>query len=282
LRYTQDIIFCFDGDRAGQQAAWKALTINLPILRDDIQIRFLFLPEKEDPDSLVRTIGKDVFEKKLQEAKPLSAVFFESLEQQFPLKSLDAKVRFAHEAMQLINTMPNGIFRQLMSQQLTDRCHLSMDEINRLGSSTQAASETTLSRKTRILSPAQFASALLLHYPHLAQKIDDASANNANQKSLLIRLIAHFRQHPEITTGELLTQWDNPEERQTIAKLAAYQLPIPETGVEAEFLGAIARLKERRTKQQLQQLINKAKSVELNLEEKQQLQSLLRNKVDQL
>jgi len=281
LRYTQDVIFCFDGDRAGQQAAWKALTINLPILRDDIQIRFLFLPEKEDPDSLVRTIGKDAFEKKLQEAKPLSAVFFESLEQQFPLKSLDAKARFAHEALQLIDTMPNGIFRQLMSQQLTDRCHLSMDEINRLGSSTQTASETTPTRETRVLSPAQLASALLLQHPQLAQKIDDASTNSANQKSLLIRLIAHFRQHPEITTGELLTQWDNTDERQTIAKLAAYQLPIPKAGVEAEFLGAIARLKERRAKQQLQALINKAKTTDLTTEEKQQLKSLLHDKVDQ-
>ncbi|EKD77123.1 MAG: DNA primase, partial [uncultured bacterium] len=74
LRYTSDIIFCFDGDNAGQKAAWKALTFSLPLLRDGLNIRFLFLPQTEDPDSCVRKIGKDAFEKLIDNATDLPTV----------------------------------------------------------------------------------------------------------------------------------------------------------------------------------------------------------------
>jgi len=286
LRYTEEIIFCFDGDRAGQQAAWKALTINLPILRDGIHIRFLFLPKDEDPDSLVRTIGKDAFEKRIQQAQSLSTVLFESLEQQIPLDSPDAKARFAHRALQLINTMPMGIFRQLMSQQLADRCHLPVDKLERLAftpseAPRRPASKRPTSQQGRVLAPAQLASTLLILYPYLAEKVTNLAVLemvDAPGKSMLLQLIQCLKKRPDITTGQLLAEWENPEERQSIAKLAAHPLPISEDGVEAEFLGAIARLEERHTYQRLQQLINKAKSTDLSPTEKQQLQSLLANK----
>lgn len=283
-RYTNEIIFCFDGDRAGQQAAWKALTINLPTLRDDMHIRFLFLPEGEDPDTLIRKIGKKAFEDRIQQAQSLSTVFFESLEQQNPPHSLDAKAQFANQAMQLLNTMRKGIFHQLMSQQLADRLHLSIDELDN-ALPTESSNEPTIPAFSDniLLSPAQLASALLLQHPQLAEKTDNLMALKtvkAPGKSLLIQLIQHFKKQPDITTGKLLAQWSSPEEKAWIAKLAAYQFPIPESGIEAEFLGAISRLKEHYTKQQLQQLISKAKLTELSPVEKQQLQALLIHKVD--
>ncbi len=282
LRYTDEIIFCFDGDRAGQQAAWKALTINLPILRDGIHIRFLFLPKNEDPDSYIRTIGKEAFEERIQQAQSLSTVFFESLEQQFPLNSLDAKARFAIQAIQLLNTMPLGIFHQLMSQQLADRCHLPIEELDKLITAQSNGPITPTSSNSLLLAPAQLASALLLQYPNLVDKISDLTALQtveAPGKSMLIQLIQHFKKQPDLTTGKLLAQWDNAEEKQWIAKLAAHQLPIPEEGVEAEFLGAIARLEERYARQRRQQLIDKAKTTALSPAEKQQLQSLLTDKL---
>lgn len=285
LRYTNEIIFCFDGDNAGRQAAWKALTINLSALRDDIQIRFLFLPKGEDPDTLVRSIGKEAFEKLIRTAPSLSEVFFETLQIQIPPNSLDAKARFANKALQMINTMPKGIFRQLMTQQLADRCHISIDKLSHFSAPAQKSpTPKSKPRQGRALVPAQLASALLLQSPSLASKItnlEPLKLVDAPGKHMLIQLIQALKDQPNLTTGALLAQWDNSEEKEQIAQLAAHELPIPETGIEEEFLGAIARLEERHTEQQLQQLINKAKASGLTPNEKQALQALLANKTVQ-
>ncbi|MEO8343187.1 MAG: DNA primase, partial [Gallionella sp.] len=73
LRLTEHIVFCFDGDKAGQRAAWRALENALPYLQDGKRISFLFLPVEHDPDSFIREFGKAVFEQRMQEAMPLSA-----------------------------------------------------------------------------------------------------------------------------------------------------------------------------------------------------------------
>ncbi len=104
LRYAQNLTFCFDGDRAGRQAAWKALTIALPLLREGIHISFLFLPEKEDPDSLVRKIGSEAFSRLLDESLPLSDVFFRELKSQAPLNSPADKAQLGQQAALHLNT----------------------------------------------------------------------------------------------------------------------------------------------------------------------------------
>src|SRR6056297_2934377 len=72
FRATSLVVFCFDGDAAGRRAAWKGLEAALPVMRSDREVRFLFLPEGEDPDSLVRSDGAERFEQRLEKAAPLS------------------------------------------------------------------------------------------------------------------------------------------------------------------------------------------------------------------
>ena len=79
LRYTPNLLFCFDGDRAGQDAAWKALQQILPVYADNIDIRFAFMPQGDDPDSYVRERGAEAFSAFLKEASTLSAYFFRKL-----------------------------------------------------------------------------------------------------------------------------------------------------------------------------------------------------------
>lgn len=132
LRYVNHVTFCFDGDRAGRQAAWKALTIALPLLRDGIHISFLFLPEAEDPDSLVRKIGADAFLQRLAQAVPLPEVFFKELKAQAPLDSPADKAHYGQQAAQYLNAMPHGLFRQLMYDQLAKELQIESQALTTL------------------------------------------------------------------------------------------------------------------------------------------------------
>ena len=121
FRAAPDVVFCFDGDRAGRAAAWKALESALPRLRDGRQAYFLFLPDGEDPDSLVRKEGKEGFEKRIKEAMPLSDYFFNELSHDVEMGSLDGRARLAERARPLIAKLPDGAFRDLMAQELEKR-----------------------------------------------------------------------------------------------------------------------------------------------------------------
>ncbi|HUW53350.1 MAG TPA: DNA primase, partial [Rhodanobacter sp.] len=121
FRAAPDVVFCFDGDRAGRAAAWKALESALPRLRDGRQAYFLFLPDGEDPDSLVRKEGKPGFEQRIKEAMPLSDYFFGELSHDVDMGSLDGRARLAERARPLLAKLPDGAFRDLMAQELEKR-----------------------------------------------------------------------------------------------------------------------------------------------------------------
>jgi len=277
LRYTNELVFCFDGDSAGKQAAWKALTIALSLLRDDIQIRFLFLPENEDPDSLVQKIGKAEFESRIQNADSLSEVFFETLAQQFPITSMDAKAQYAYQALQYINSMPKGIFYQLMQKELAKRLTMSEHDLKRFEN--QPVNKKRVNKK--ILNPAQLACALLLQQPQLATLVDEPKFLDnieIDGKSMLLYLWQQFQSNPELTTGKLLGLSLTNEQKQRIAEMAAIEFPLDSKGFETEFQGVLQRLNELYIKNQVEYLIQKAKTTGLSDQEKQTLQSLLAQK----
>ena len=118
FRYTAEVIFCFDGDNAGRQAARRALETCLAAMTDGRSARFLFLPEGEDPDTLVRKLGADDFNKLLAGAQPLSEFLFHALGESLNLATVDGKARLSKLAAPLINRIPEGVYRQLMLKQL--------------------------------------------------------------------------------------------------------------------------------------------------------------------
>ena len=118
FRQVSEVIFCFDGDQAGRQAASRALDNALPLMEDGRQIRFLFLPEGEDPDSLVRSEGKDAFEQRLDSAQPLTDYFFDSIARNINTGALDGKARLAKLALDKMQAMPRGLLYQMMVDQL--------------------------------------------------------------------------------------------------------------------------------------------------------------------
>lgn len=119
-RQVSEIVFCFDGDAAGRRAAWRALESALPALRDGRQARFLFLPEGEDPDTLIRVEGKELFEDRMKRATPLGEFLFDHLKDEIDTSSLEGKARLAKAAQPLIALLPQGVLRQLMTQRLSE------------------------------------------------------------------------------------------------------------------------------------------------------------------
>lgn len=132
FRYTSEIVFCFDGDNAGRKAAKRALENALPTMSDGRQVRFLFLPEGQDPDTLVRQIGQERFEAQIESATPLETFFFESVAEGIDLRTMEGRARMSKLAAPLLYQLPEGIFRELMFNSLAQRTGLSMDVLQEL------------------------------------------------------------------------------------------------------------------------------------------------------
>ncbi|MDH5750745.1 MAG: DNA primase, partial [Rhodospirillales bacterium] len=118
FRAADEVVYCFDGDRAGRKAAWRALEATLPRLREGRQARFLFLPEGEDPDSLVRGQGRAAFESMLASAQPLSEYFFDHFTQAVDMSSIDGRARLVGLAKPYLEQIPQGVFRDMMFSRL--------------------------------------------------------------------------------------------------------------------------------------------------------------------
>jgi len=133
FRLVPSVLFCFDGDQAGRKAAWRALEATLPNLQDGRRARFLFLPEGEDPDSLVRSEGPEAFLARLeQQARPLADYFFQQLTEEADPRTLEGKAHLATLAAPLIEKIPGANLRALMRQRLGEITGLPSDGPARL------------------------------------------------------------------------------------------------------------------------------------------------------
>lgn len=132
FKVVPEIIFCFDGDNAGRTAAKRAMETTLPALKDGLQARFLFLPDGEDPDTLVRKEGKQAFEKRLDGSKHLPEFLFEQLKEQVDFDSLDGKARLGQLAAPLIAKLPKGMLKELMQQKLSQETGIKEEKLAEL------------------------------------------------------------------------------------------------------------------------------------------------------
>ena len=255
LRYTREIIYCFDGDDAGRHAAWRALISSLPIMREGIHIRFLFLPQGEDPDSLIQKIGRDTFESKIQQASSLSDVFFSHLEQKIPIRSLDDKATFAKQALEYLSLMPKGLFYQLLRETLAKRLAINLKELENLSISSIAV-PTIISK--RVPSLAHHALSILAQVPSLINLIQDMKIPDSKDLEIqfLAKMITFLKKHPIVTTGELLAFC--PESRRHfLAQLATYKMGLSEDNLAIELKDAILRLSEQHEKEKYFQALIK-------------------------
>ncbi|MDY0069167.1 MAG: DNA primase [Porticoccaceae bacterium] len=170
FRYTAEVIFCFDGDNAGRQAARRALETCLPAMTDGRSARFLFLPEGEDPDTLVRKLGAEGFTRLLADAQPLSEFLFHTLGESLNLATVDGKARLSKLAAPLIHRIPEGVYRQLMLKQLARLTDMDLEALKAIISEPEPAAETVAEGAENPAPPAEEQTDEYADYAHLADR----------------------------------------------------------------------------------------------------------------
>ncbi len=277
FRAAPDVYFCFDGDRAGRSAAWRALESVLPRMRDGRQAFFLFLPEGEDPDTLVRKEDREGFEARLKQAMPLSEYFYAYLSHDVNVATLDGRARLAEHAKPLLAKLPDGAFRDLMFAELEKRTGVQAAPVANLARSRGPTPSANAPRRTLVRS----AIAMLLGDPALAEQVETPYAFAALDKPgvpLLIELLDTARARPGINTALLLERFAERPESNALQKLALTEFPGEPEALGAEFTDAMHKLAEQTTQQRLDALIRKQSGGVLGDAEKQELRELLARK----
>lgn len=292
FKHTQQLVFCFDGDLAGQKASWKACELCLTLMHDGRQVSFLCLPDKEDPDSYLQAHGAKAMHNLLQEAAvPISDYFFAECANQYNIEQIAGRAAFAHAAQQIIAKCPEGIFKSLMYQKLSQIVALPAEQLKAPAQqSTPTPKRDTVrtasvSRQQTVTPPIQRAIALLLQYPHIALDFEPKAFFTGLEMPasegwvLLETLIACIKQHPKnMSTGALLQHFHDHPRINWLATLAANDLLIPESGAKNEWIATLGTYHRQWTHRRIDQLINKSKGGGLDSEEKKQLQRLIQAK----
>ncbi|HEY2344654.1 MAG TPA: DNA primase [Xanthomonadaceae bacterium] len=276
FRNAPDVVFCFDGDKAGRGAAWKALESALPRMRDGRQAFFLFLPEGEDPDSIVRKDGAAGFESRLRQATPLSEFLFAELGKDVKLATLDGKARLAERARPLLAQIPDGAFRDLMHARLTEITGANLAKAQADAARARAPSRPGAPARRSLV---RSAIALLLQEPALAQDTPWPPLFSALRQpgvNLLVELVSLVRERPQITTGAVLEHMAGRDEETALQKLALQALPGDSATWRTEWRDVLAQLDQQTLQQRVEELKAQQANVGLSDEEKDELRALMR------
>jgi DNA primase len=244
FRAAETVIYCFDGDEAGRKAAWRALQSTLPKLREGVQARFLFLPEGEDPDSLVRQRGREEFETLLGEAQPLSDFLFEHFTAQVDMESLDGRAKLVQLALPLLETLPRGVFRDMMTERLES---LARHRIRRgTGGRRGDAPGPARPRGTQGRTPVRLALAHLVQNPglvDLAGELDELRDADLKGVDIFLELVDFCAKRPNMTTAQLLELLHGHPAQEHLARLAGWPLPGDPEGQALEFRDAVTGIR---------------------------------------
>jgi DNA primase len=292
FRLVPAVVFAFDGDRAGRAAAWRALQQALPDVREGREIRFLFLPEGHDPDTLVGEEGREAFEARLHDALPLSEYLVRELSQQGELGHADGRARFAEAARPLFLKVPDGVYRELLLERLAEVVGLSPQRLRELWTPgapapVPEAAEAPRARPraagTARGSLVRQAIVSLLHHPAIASEVSPSEragldASDEPGVALLRELLDDLREHPAQIAAQVVQRWNGREGGESLKKLLEREEVISAAPAAAgELRGAVGRLAQQAADRRLQALEAKSRSADLTEEELKEFQSLMSN-----
>jgi DNA primase len=288
FRLVNEIVFCFDGDRAGRAAAWRALQNVLSQVREGREIRFLLLPENEDPDSLVGREGGEAFEARLREATPLSEYLIAHLRTEADLSHADGKARFIALLRPLIEKIAAGVYRELLLERVAQALGASVERLQQWLAQPEApriaprsaAPGAHVDRVGRGSLLTQSIS-LLLHHPGAAAAVSEsqhqalAGIEHAGI-AVLSELLAELRTQPARSMAQTLERWRDRPEYRRLSELASSEPLVPEPSAAGrELAQAIERLLDAQLRDgRLGALIDKAREQGLSDTEKLELQAL--------
>ncbi len=286
FRAVHEVIFCYDGDPAGHKAAWRALENSLPVLRDGLEARFLFLPEGEDPDSMVRKEGREAFEVRLKDAVPLSEFLFNKLAGDIDTSTVDGKARLADSARPLLSALPESVFRDLMYKRLSELVGINEQKLrgetipaDREAVERRPAAAPRANREVK-QNATRDAIALLLQHPELARQVEvpDLFATTTIQGfSLLHALYRTARDHPDISSSALLERWRDDKDFAILQKLMQRNVEGTDekAGQFAVFSDALQRLVEKYRDERFDALEARLRQTGLSEAELEEYKSLL-------
>jgi DNA primase len=277
FRQTSTVVCCYDGDRAGKEAAWRALENALEYLKTGNTLKFLFLPDGEDPDSYIRENGQEAFEQLVQNATPLSTYLFDNLIEihKLNLGTTEGKSALRAHASALINKIPDSYFQELLEKLLDERTGFD-NQLRRARVHTK--NPTPQPHKELKRTPMREVIALLIQNPSYADMVPDLSSVKGLQLpglSLFVEVLDKCHAHPHINTGQLLEHWRHNKHEALLSRLASWEIPLDEDNQEDIFLDSLDNILAQCVEKQIEDLQAKARSIGLSAEEKRELLALM-------
>jgi DNA primase len=297
FRIVNEVVFAFDGDRAGRAAAWRALQHALPEARQGREIRFLFLPEGHDPDSLVGEEGAQAFERRLDATLPLSEYLIRELSEQSDLSHADGRARFSENARPLWARLPEGVYRELMLARIAEVVGIAPQRLQELWSvgnrdAAAPAQATAAAKRVPVRhisggrgSLVRQAVLQLVSYPQIAQELTDeerTALEGCEEPGieLLRGLIDNLREHPAQNSAQVIERWSGKPGGDSLEKLLQREQIVADAVAAAgELRAALAKLADTVVERRLQVLAEKSRSTRLEPEELQEFQRLMLHKV---
>lgn len=276
FRAADEVVYCFDGDSAGRKAAWRALEATLPRLREGRQARFLFLPDGEDPDSMVRAHGAEAFAGLIAAAQPLSEFFFNHFMAMVDMESIDGRAKLVDLARPQLQSLPEGVFRDMMLAQLEKLAR------HRLRQAQEPAAPRTARERPRDAGQLQQRTPIRLALAHLVQNPALAQLVSERQKlpdcdlqgmEIYREIIDFCAKHPNMTTAQLLELWRDHPAQPHLRTLATWPLKGESSHQAQEFKDALIGLELEWTRVLRARM---KEIVSLSKEEKQMHSELLR------
>lgn len=277
-RAAPEVVFCFDGDRAGQEAAWRAAENALPVLGGNFELKFMFLPEGEDPDTLVNKIGAEAFSAEIDQAQSYSEFFFDTLSKRVDTKSMDGRARLVELAKPYLRHVPAGMFRDMLEQRLSEVAKTPLQTLNK-HLDKRAANQAPKRSGQKIsanMTPVRLAVTILVQYPQLRRHVSDTEplkSLDAPGADILCELLETLAEHPNLHTGAILERWRDNKHGKHLERLALQPLSLSEEALKHELDGSIQALNKQALKARHAHLSSKPFN-ELSETEKLELQSL--------
>lgn len=268
------VLFCFDGDRAGQKAAEKALLTALPLYLDDKIIEFLFLPDGQDPDSFVNEQGETAFRQRMQQATALSQFLLDTISRGIDLKTLDGKAQLHERAQDYLKQLPEGAFQQIMQDKVAQMSGINPSKRPRI----QRRQHSTGGQ----LNPMRRLLALLLNKPDLCEQIPtDFEFTRLPYKGagIINKVIEIQAGYPQINSAALLEHFRDSDYVSKLKQLMVVYDHMDDAELDSEMADLIAHLDQLITTAKINHLREKQLQDGLTDREKQQLVTLLTKKI---
>ncbi len=283
FKSTSKVVFCFDGDRAGRSAAWRALEQALPEVVEGRECAFMFLPDGHDPDSLVQAEGAAAFRARIGQAQPLSQFLLGELGRQVNLGTLEGRARLIALARPHLDKLRDGPLRTLMLDELARLARMGRGDVEaamRKSESPAPAAAEAPAAQPGAARPVRRLMQLLLERPALAEGVDNIPLllqAGVPGIEVLIDAVDWFHAHPDAHAGQLLEAWKDEARGRAVSRLLAQGSPeLDDAAIEAEFVDGLSRLRDKAMRARVQELLAQARLRSLSESETREIEAITR------